>query len=165
MERRRFIVKASGVLAAAGTATVVDAPNVIAQPKVQWRMSTAWTPALDFHQGGAQRLAKGGDEMRGGGRGGELRVEFGVRGVHLPGHGGLLGFFPDDLGRQLLELAQHRYRELDHLDLPLELGLESLQRDRVLRVEVGETIDLHRRGGMVERPPQVDREPLLPLLF
>jgi hypothetical protein len=30
MERRRFIVKAGGVLAAAGAAAVVDAPNVIA---------------------------------------------------------------------------------------------------------------------------------------
>ena len=53
MERRRFIVKAGGVLAAAGVATVVDAPNVIAQPKVQWRMSTAYTPSLDVLQGAA----------------------------------------------------------------------------------------------------------------
>ena len=43
MERRRFIVKAGGALAAAGAAAVVDAPHVIAQPKVQWRMSTGWT--------------------------------------------------------------------------------------------------------------------------
>ena len=41
MERRRFIVKAGGALAAAGAAAVVNAPNIIAQPKVQWRMSTA----------------------------------------------------------------------------------------------------------------------------
>jgi TRAP-type mannitol/chloroaromatic compound transport system substrate-binding protein len=41
MQRRRFIVKAGGTLVAAGAAAVVDAPNVIAQPKVQWRMSTA----------------------------------------------------------------------------------------------------------------------------
>ena len=46
-ERRRFIATASGVVAAAAAAAVVDAPNVIAQPKIQWRMSTAWTPALD----------------------------------------------------------------------------------------------------------------------
>jgi TRAP-type mannitol/chloroaromatic compound transport system substrate-binding protein len=46
VERRRFIVKAGGTLAAAAAAVVVDAPNVIAQPKVQWRMSTAWTKAL-----------------------------------------------------------------------------------------------------------------------
>jgi TRAP-type mannitol/chloroaromatic compound transport system substrate-binding protein len=66
MERRRFIVKAGGVLAAAGVAAVVDAPHVIAQPKVQWRMSTAWTPALDILQGAAQRLGKVVDEMSGG---------------------------------------------------------------------------------------------------
>ena len=51
MERRRFLVKAGGTLAAVGAAAVVDAPNVIAQPKVQWRMSTALTPALDVLQG------------------------------------------------------------------------------------------------------------------
>ena len=40
-ERRRFIATAGGV-AAAAAAAIVDAPNVIAQPKVQWRMSTAY---------------------------------------------------------------------------------------------------------------------------
>ena len=65
-ERRRFIVKASGVVAAAAAAAIVDAPNIIAQPKVQWRMSTAWTPALDVNQGAAQRLAKIVEEMSGG---------------------------------------------------------------------------------------------------
>jgi hypothetical protein len=39
-ERRRFIAKAGSVMAAATAAVIVDAPNVIAQPKVQWRMST-----------------------------------------------------------------------------------------------------------------------------
>ena len=48
-ERRRFIAKASGAMAAVAAAAIVDAPNVIAQPKVQWRMSTAWPPALDIH--------------------------------------------------------------------------------------------------------------------
>ena len=57
MERRRFIVKAGGALAAAGAAAVVDAPHVIAQPKVQWRLSTTWTPALDVLQGAAEQLA------------------------------------------------------------------------------------------------------------
>ena len=46
------------MVAALAAAPVVDAPNVIAQPKVHWRMSTAWTPALDHLQGVAQRLAK-----------------------------------------------------------------------------------------------------------
>ena len=45
---------------------MMTAPSVIAQPKVQWRMSTAWTPALDHLQGAAQRLAKIVDETSGG---------------------------------------------------------------------------------------------------
>ncbi|HEY1237623.1 MAG TPA: TRAP transporter substrate-binding protein [Solirubrobacterales bacterium] len=56
-ERRRFMVTAGGLVAAAAATTVADAPNVIAQPKVQWRMSTTWTPALDMLQGSAQLLA------------------------------------------------------------------------------------------------------------
>jgi len=51
--RRRFLAKASGAAAAVAAATIVDAPNIIAQPKVQWRMSTTWTPALDVLQGAA----------------------------------------------------------------------------------------------------------------
>ena len=58
MIRRRFILKAGGALVAAGGAALLDAPNVIAQPKFQWRMSTTWTPALDMLQGSAQRLGK-----------------------------------------------------------------------------------------------------------
>jgi TRAP-type mannitol/chloroaromatic compound transport system substrate-binding protein len=62
-------VKAGGALAAVSAAAACsrsDAPAVIAQPKVQWRMSTAWTPALDHLQGAAQRLAKIVDETSGG---------------------------------------------------------------------------------------------------
>jgi TRAP-type mannitol/chloroaromatic compound transport system substrate-binding protein len=66
MERRRFVVKAGSALAAASLAAVVEAPNVIAQPKFQWRMSTTWTPALDVLQGSAQRMARLVDEMSGG---------------------------------------------------------------------------------------------------
>jgi TRAP-type mannitol/chloroaromatic compound transport system substrate-binding protein len=66
MQRRRFIVKAGGVLAAAGTTAIVDAPNVIAQPKVQWRMSTAFAPSLDMHLAVAQGFAKAVEEMSGG---------------------------------------------------------------------------------------------------
>jgi TRAP-type mannitol/chloroaromatic compound transport system substrate-binding protein len=58
IQRRRFLAKVSGATAAATAATIIDAPSVIAQPKIQWRMSTAWTPALDHLQGVAQRLAK-----------------------------------------------------------------------------------------------------------
>ena len=63
--RRRFLTKASGA-AAVAAATIIDAPNVIAQPKVQWRMSTAWPPLLDHLQGAAERLAKVVEETSGG---------------------------------------------------------------------------------------------------
>ena len=65
-ERRRFIATAGGVMAAAAAGAIVDAPNVIAQPKVQWRMSTAFTTVFEIHQGAAQRLAKIVEEMSGG---------------------------------------------------------------------------------------------------
>jgi TRAP-type mannitol/chloroaromatic compound transport system substrate-binding protein len=64
--RRRFIAEAAGTMAAVAAAALVDAPNVIAQPKVQWRMSTAWTASLDVLQGAALRLAKVVEEMSGG---------------------------------------------------------------------------------------------------
>jgi TRAP-type mannitol/chloroaromatic compound transport system substrate-binding protein len=79
-ERRRFIAKASGAIAAVATAAIVDAPNVIAQPKVQWRMSTAWTPALDVLQGAAQRLAKVVEETSGG----RFRIEVFPGGQIMP---------------------------------------------------------------------------------
>jgi TRAP-type mannitol/chloroaromatic compound transport system substrate-binding protein len=66
VQRRRFIMKAGGTLAVAGAAAVVDAPHVIAQPKVQWRMSTAFPPALDVHLGAAQQLARVVEETSGG---------------------------------------------------------------------------------------------------
>ncbi len=65
-ERRRFIATAGGVMAAAATAAIVDAPNVIAQPKIQWRMSTAYPAVLDQLQGSAQRLATVVEEMSSG---------------------------------------------------------------------------------------------------
>ena len=61
--RRRFIATAGGAIA--GTA-LVGAPNVIAQPRIQWRLSTAWPPQLDNLQGSAQRLAQVVEEMSGG---------------------------------------------------------------------------------------------------
>jgi len=69
-ERRRFIATASGLVAATAAAAV-RAPSVIAQPKVQWRMSTTWTSAQDLLQGTAQRLARTVDEMTGG----RLRID------------------------------------------------------------------------------------------
>jgi TRAP-type mannitol/chloroaromatic compound transport system substrate-binding protein len=77
-DRRRFILKASGAVAAAATA-IVDAPAVIAQPKVQWRMSTTWTQALAI-QGAAQRLAKTVEEMSGG----RFRIEVFPGGQIMP---------------------------------------------------------------------------------
>ena len=66
-ERRRFIVKAGGAAATTvAAATIINVLSVIAQPKVQWRMSTTWTPALDLLQGKAQRLAKIVEETSGG---------------------------------------------------------------------------------------------------
>src|SRR2546427_3704775 len=96
--------------------------------------------------------------------GAHQRLEFREGRVHLAGHGGFLGFFLGGLGRQLLEIAQHRHREREHLDLALELRLEPPERDGVLDVVVLEAIDLHGGGGMVERPPQIDRERLVGLL-
>src|SRR5499433_1410273 len=65
-ERRRFLVTASGALTAVAAAPIVDAPHVIAQPKVQWRMSTAWPASLDVMHGAAQRLSQIVEEMSGG---------------------------------------------------------------------------------------------------
>jgi TRAP-type mannitol/chloroaromatic compound transport system substrate-binding protein len=65
-ERRRFLATASGAMAAVAAAAIVDTPNVIAQPKVQWRMSTTWAKGLDHLQGAAQRLAKVVEETSGG---------------------------------------------------------------------------------------------------
>jgi TRAP-type mannitol/chloroaromatic compound transport system substrate-binding protein len=79
--RRRFIATAGGmVAAAAGVAAIVDAPHVIAQPKIQWRMSTAWPPTLDVLQGSAERLAKVVEEMSGG----RFRIEVFPGGQIMP---------------------------------------------------------------------------------
>jgi TRAP-type mannitol/chloroaromatic compound transport system substrate-binding protein len=79
MARRGFLAKA-GVLTAAAVTAVVDAPAAIAQPKVQWRMSTAWTPSLDVVQGGANRLARILEEMSGG----RFRIEVFPGGQIMP---------------------------------------------------------------------------------
>jgi TRAP-type mannitol/chloroaromatic compound transport system substrate-binding protein len=79
-ERRRFLAITGGAMAAAATATIVGTRNVIAQPKVQWRMSTAWTPALDVLQGAAQRLSKLVEEMSGG----RFRIEVFPGGQLMP---------------------------------------------------------------------------------
>src|SRR5262249_1932633 len=86
------------------------------------------------------------------------RLELPEGGVHLAGHGTLLRLLLEDLGGELLELAQDRYRELEDLYLPLVLCLELLQRDCVLCVEAGEAINLQRCGGVVQHPPQIHRK-------
>ena len=63
--RRRFIATAGGLVAAAAAA-IVEAPYVIAQPKIQWRMSTAWPPQLDNLQKSAEQLGSLVGEMSGG---------------------------------------------------------------------------------------------------
>jgi TRAP-type mannitol/chloroaromatic compound transport system substrate-binding protein len=68
------------VVAAVTAASVVAAPHVIAQPKVQWRMSTGWTAALDVLQGAAQRLAKVVEETSGG----RFRIEVFPGGQIMP---------------------------------------------------------------------------------
>jgi TRAP-type mannitol/chloroaromatic compound transport system substrate-binding protein len=66
---------------AAGAATVIaNAPNVIAQPKIQWRLSTAYPPVLDQLHGAVQRLAKVVDEMSGG----QFRIEVFPGGQIMP---------------------------------------------------------------------------------
>jgi TRAP-type mannitol/chloroaromatic compound transport system substrate-binding protein len=80
--RRRFLLKASGIVAATAACSRSDAPAVIAQPKVQWRMSTTWTAALDLLQGAARNLATVVEEMSGG----RFRIEV------VPG-GQMMGLF------------------------------------------------------------------------
>jgi TRAP-type mannitol/chloroaromatic compound transport system substrate-binding protein len=65
-ERRRFIVTAGAAVAATTAVGVLDAPSVIAQPKVKWRMSTSYTASQDILHGAAEKLAKVVDEMSGG---------------------------------------------------------------------------------------------------
>ncbi len=81
--RRRFIMKGATLVAAGAAAAVMEAPNVIAQPKFQWRMSTTWTPALDVLQGSAQRLGKIIDDMSGG----RLKIQVFAGGELMPAFG------------------------------------------------------------------------------
>jgi TRAP-type mannitol/chloroaromatic compound transport system substrate-binding protein len=77
--RRRFIVQAGGMIGAT-TAAAIAAPSVIAQPKIQWRMSTTWTPVIDILQGVAERLATVVGEISGG----RFRIEVVPGGQIMP---------------------------------------------------------------------------------
>src|SRR5205814_10196701 len=65
MERRHFLPK-TAVAAGATAVALADAPNVIAQQRLQWRMSTTWTPAPDVLPGAAQKRAQMGDDRSAG---------------------------------------------------------------------------------------------------
>ena len=67
-------------MAAVAVAAAVDAPHVIAQPKIQWRLSTAYPPALDVLNGAAQKLAKAVEETSGG----RFRIEVFPGGQIMP---------------------------------------------------------------------------------
>jgi TRAP-type mannitol/chloroaromatic compound transport system substrate-binding protein len=79
-DRRRFLVEAGGALIAAGAAAVVDAPNVIAQPKVQWRMPATIPATLDVGFAAIQRFAALVDELSGG----RFRIEVFPAGQIMP---------------------------------------------------------------------------------
>jgi TRAP-type mannitol/chloroaromatic compound transport system substrate-binding protein len=79
-DRRRFLAKAGGVVAAGAAAIIADAPTVIAQPKVQWRMSTAYPKVLDQLHGAAERFAKVVEETSGG----RFRIEVFPGGQIMP---------------------------------------------------------------------------------
>jgi TRAP-type mannitol/chloroaromatic compound transport system substrate-binding protein len=78
--RRDFIARTGGTLAGVTAVAILDTPNVIAQPKVQWRMATAWPTTLDMLHGAAQKLAKVVDEMSGG----RFRIEVFPGGQLMP---------------------------------------------------------------------------------
>ncbi len=74
-DRRRFLATTGAV-----AVTLTAAPNVIAQPKVQWRMSTSWPPRLDVLLGAAQRFAKVVEEVSAG----RFRIEVFPGGQIMP---------------------------------------------------------------------------------
>lgn len=84
MQRRKFIVKAGGALVAATAATqVVDAPNVIAQPRFQWRLPHSFPPSADILDLGYKRFAKTVDDMSGG----RLKIQVFAGGELIPAFG------------------------------------------------------------------------------
>ncbi|MHB8763539.1 MAG: TRAP transporter substrate-binding protein [Deferrisomatales bacterium] len=62
MERRTFL-KAAGVGAAAGAATLAKAPAVLASKKYNWKMVTTWPPKFPVLGVGAEKMAQWVEEM------------------------------------------------------------------------------------------------------
>ena len=79
--RRQFILKGATLVAAGAAATVVNAPNVIAQPKYKWKMATSWPPK--FHPPGiaAELVAKWVSELTGG----RMQIDVYGAGELIPG--------------------------------------------------------------------------------
>ena len=81
--RRRFILKGATLVAAGAAATVADAPNVIAQPRVQWRMPSFFSAGADIALGASQKLAKMVEEMSGG----KFKIQIFAAGELMPAAG------------------------------------------------------------------------------
>src|SRR5215813_2960780 len=84
------------------------------------------------------------------------RLELREGRVHLLCLRALLGLLSNNLARQLLELAERCGRQLEKLDLALELRLEAHQRGCILGVIVADEIGLLSLDGMVESLPKID---------
>jgi TRAP-type mannitol/chloroaromatic compound transport system substrate-binding protein len=81
--RRRFILKGATLVAAGAAAAAVEAPNVIAQQRFQWRMPTFWSPANDVLMNAAHRFAKMAEEMSAG----RLKIQVFAAGELMPAPG------------------------------------------------------------------------------
>jgi TRAP-type mannitol/chloroaromatic compound transport system substrate-binding protein len=77
MHRRKFLVGAGGLAAAAA------APAVIAQPKIEWRMAATWSASLDVFWDATQRFAAMVDELTGG----RLKIKTFAADELVPGFG------------------------------------------------------------------------------
>src|SRR5262245_48891469 len=91
------------------------------------------------------------------------RPELHERRMDFSRHGGFLGLFLHNLRRNLLQVAQHRNREGEDLDLAPELRPETFQRDGILGVVVREGVNLDSGRRVIEYPPEVDGESLVRL--
>ena len=81
MRRRRFLSRT--VPALAGGTAVTHAPQVIAAPKIRWRMPTAFPATLDVIHGSAHRLADLVSNMSGG----QFQIEVFAAGEIVPALG------------------------------------------------------------------------------